>query len=259
VSIPQSRFLYTAREFDSETGLYHYRARAYSPALGRFLQPDPIDFSGGDINMLRYAGNNPANVVDPLGLWGLNDCWSTPFPPHDPLNIPNPKPPGTGSGGQPPKPPGERQAWRHTHRGNGGSGGGTTFVEGRGREFVTGLLTTLGGIGSMIGGAALTASTYGFAVPVGAAAMLGGATSFGLGMATMTHALTPNSQGIGTPTGSIPQGPVELAGAFTGNPAMQNAGAWGNVALSIATPPRWGGVVSVINQSQSSGMAINEP
>ena len=34
-------------EYDSETGLYHYRARAYSPALGRFLQPDPISFSGG--------------------------------------------------------------------------------------------------------------------------------------------------------------------------------------------------------------------
>ena len=62
-----SRFLYTAREFDQETGLYHYRARAYSPGLGRFAQFDPIDFSGGDFNFLRYVSNDPVNLVDPNG------------------------------------------------------------------------------------------------------------------------------------------------------------------------------------------------
>ena len=63
-----SRWLYTSREFDKETGLYHYRARGYSSELGRFMQFDPIDFSGGGFNLLRYVGNDPVNWVDPLGL-----------------------------------------------------------------------------------------------------------------------------------------------------------------------------------------------
>jgi len=63
-----SRFLFTGREYDPETALYHYRARAYSPTLGRFLQTDPIDFDAGDVNLFRYVGNNPMNWVDPLGL-----------------------------------------------------------------------------------------------------------------------------------------------------------------------------------------------
>jgi RHS repeat-associated protein len=61
-------FLFAGREYDSETGLYHYRARAYSPELGRFLQSDPIAFSGGDPNIYRYCGNNPINRNDPMGL-----------------------------------------------------------------------------------------------------------------------------------------------------------------------------------------------
>ena len=62
-----SRFLFTAREFDRETALYHYRARAYSSELGRFIQSDPIDFSGEDYNLLRYVANDPLNYVDPTG------------------------------------------------------------------------------------------------------------------------------------------------------------------------------------------------
>ena len=34
-------FMFTGREFDSETGLYYYRARYYSPELRRFIEPDP--------------------------------------------------------------------------------------------------------------------------------------------------------------------------------------------------------------------------
>ncbi|MBF0480011.1 MAG: RHS repeat protein, partial [Candidatus Omnitrophica bacterium] len=39
-----NRFMFTGREYDSETGLYHYRARTYSPKLGRFLQRDPLGY-----------------------------------------------------------------------------------------------------------------------------------------------------------------------------------------------------------------------
>ena len=61
-------FTYTAREFDSESGLYYYRARYYEPDSGRFLSEDPIGFAGGDVNLYRYVRNSPINFRDPLGL-----------------------------------------------------------------------------------------------------------------------------------------------------------------------------------------------
>src|SRR5258708_6495847 len=61
-------FGYTAQRIDPETnGLYYYRARHYSPAWGRFMQPDPIGYSGGS-NLYAYVGNNPLNFTDPNGL-----------------------------------------------------------------------------------------------------------------------------------------------------------------------------------------------
>lgn len=63
-----TRYLFTGREFDSETGLYYYRARYYDQTTGRFLSEDPIGFNGGDSNLYRYVLNNPRNLTDPLGL-----------------------------------------------------------------------------------------------------------------------------------------------------------------------------------------------
>jgi RHS repeat-associated protein len=60
-------FQYTARESDSESGLYYYRARYYDPNSGRFLSEDPIRFKGG-INFCRYAANDPVIFRDPSGL-----------------------------------------------------------------------------------------------------------------------------------------------------------------------------------------------
>jgi len=62
---------FTGREYDSETGLYFYRARTYDPRLGRFLQKDPTGFKGGDINLYRYVSNNPITLVDPSGKSGI--------------------------------------------------------------------------------------------------------------------------------------------------------------------------------------------
>jgi RHS repeat-associated protein len=53
-------------------GLYHSRARAYSPATGRFMQGDPILYAGG-MNLYAYVGNDPVNFTDPLGL----DRWTS--------------------------------------------------------------------------------------------------------------------------------------------------------------------------------------
>ncbi|MES1213010.1 MAG: RHS repeat-associated core domain-containing protein, partial [Singulisphaera sp.] len=67
VEAPRSRYLYTGRELDLDTGLEYYRGRWYDPAVGRFLSEDPIRFAGGDANLYRYVGNGPTNATDPSG------------------------------------------------------------------------------------------------------------------------------------------------------------------------------------------------
>ena len=62
-------FSYSGREYDSESGLYFYRARYLDPNTGRFLGKDPIGFSGQDQNLYRYVLNNPVNFTDPFGLF----------------------------------------------------------------------------------------------------------------------------------------------------------------------------------------------
>ncbi|MGH9906763.1 MAG: RHS repeat domain-containing protein, partial [Pyrinomonadaceae bacterium] len=62
-----TRYTYTGREMDSDLSLIYYRARWYSPEQGRFISEDPIELQGG-VNFYQYVGNNPASLVDPLGL-----------------------------------------------------------------------------------------------------------------------------------------------------------------------------------------------
>ena len=65
-------FTYTAREFDSESGIYNYRFRYYDAEIGRFISEDPIGFIAG-VNFYTYVTNNPLFFVDPYGLYGFRD------------------------------------------------------------------------------------------------------------------------------------------------------------------------------------------
>jgi RHS repeat-associated protein len=73
-----NRFMFTGREYaPGSLGFYEYRARAYHPALGRFMSADPIDFGGRETNLFRYVGNDPVNRTDPIGLQAPNAKYQT--------------------------------------------------------------------------------------------------------------------------------------------------------------------------------------
>jgi RHS repeat-associated protein len=68
------RFLYVG-EWDVQwdnihgLGLAYMHARHYSPALGRFLQPDP---TAAEANLYAYTASNPVTRSDPTGtLWPI--------------------------------------------------------------------------------------------------------------------------------------------------------------------------------------------
>jgi RHS repeat-associated protein len=70
--IREYRFLYRGYWYDRHLNIYHVRHRAYDPKIQRWLQPDPAMFIDG-LNRYAYCGNDPINLYDPMGLYGLSD------------------------------------------------------------------------------------------------------------------------------------------------------------------------------------------
>src|SRR2546427_7981934 len=65
-------YRYTAREFDTETGIYYYRARYYFQGVGRFASEDPLSFNVA-LNFYPYVNGSPLNFSDPRGLFTWKD------------------------------------------------------------------------------------------------------------------------------------------------------------------------------------------
>lgn len=91
-------FRYTAREFDTETNLYFYRARYYDPNAGRFISEDSKGFAGDGPDLYEYTLNNPVGWIDPMGT-NVICPWFLPWCPTElPPDPPSPPPPGLPTG-----------------------------------------------------------------------------------------------------------------------------------------------------------------
>ena len=73
---PASQLEYNLRwpghYYDPETALHYNRYRYYDPALGRYLQTDPLGYEGSPTNLYGYPAN-PLTDVDP-SVRACGDC-----------------------------------------------------------------------------------------------------------------------------------------------------------------------------------------
>src|SRR5206468_2180104 len=60
-------FRFSTKYQDDESDFPYYGFRYYNPSSGRWLSRDPLAEKGG-LNLYLFAGNDPLDLVDPLGL-----------------------------------------------------------------------------------------------------------------------------------------------------------------------------------------------
>lgn len=73
---PANPMRFTGELHDTETDLYHLRARQYDPATGRFTRTDPVSLplTQPHISAYAYAANRPTVLIDPSGMVTVGGC-----------------------------------------------------------------------------------------------------------------------------------------------------------------------------------------
>ena len=61
-------YLFNAKEFDEETGMYYYGARYYDPRLSLWLSIDPKEEKYSNVSTYCYVISNPLKYTDPTGM-----------------------------------------------------------------------------------------------------------------------------------------------------------------------------------------------
>ena len=60
-------YLFNAKEFDEETGMYYYGARYYEPRLSLWMSVDKLSEENPNVSTYCYTDNNPIKYLDPDG------------------------------------------------------------------------------------------------------------------------------------------------------------------------------------------------
>ena len=68
-SVWNTPYLFNAKEFDEETGLYYYGARYYEPRLSLWMSTDPMSELMPNKTAYKFSNNNPIRFIDPTGLY----------------------------------------------------------------------------------------------------------------------------------------------------------------------------------------------
>lgn len=63
-----SRYQFSAKEKDAESGYHYFGARYYDSDLSVWLGVDPMEVKYPDQSPYSYCGNRPVNVIDPYGM-----------------------------------------------------------------------------------------------------------------------------------------------------------------------------------------------
>lgn len=74
----ENPYRYAGYRYDKATGLYYLQSRYYDAKNGRFITRDSFEgFQDKPLSLNKYAytENNPVNLVDPNGRWGIKNSW----------------------------------------------------------------------------------------------------------------------------------------------------------------------------------------